>query len=81
MNSNPLRILDSKSKQDQKIIKNAPSISDYLTPSDKDNFDIIKNGLSDLNIPFKVNSNLVRGLDYYNGMTFEITSNICIQIS
>ena len=75
LNSNPLRILDSKSKKDIDIIKEAPLISNYLTDSDQSNFQHIKDLLTDLGIPFKINDHLVRGLDYYNGMIFEIISN------
>ena len=69
---NPLRILDSKSTKDMKILEEAPSISDYLDKNDSQNFDNIKESLEILNIPYKVNTKLVRGLDYYNGLTFEI---------
>jgi histidyl-tRNA synthetase len=75
LETNPLRILDSKSTKDLEIIKDAPSISDYLNKDDKANFKVIQDILSDLKIPFKINANLVRGLDYYNGMIFEITSD------
>ena len=75
LESNPLRILDSKSKKDLDIIKDAPLISNYLNEKDQANFEIIQNLLIDLNIPFKINENLVRGLDYYNGMIFEIISD------
>tara|TARA_B110000196_G_C21141322_1_gene663954 strand:- start:649 stop:1920 length:1272 start_codon:yes stop_codon:yes gene_type:complete len=75
LETNPLRILDSKSTKDLEIIKEAPSISDYLNKDDKANFKVIQNILNDLKIPFKINANLVRGLDYYNGMIFEITSD------
>jgi len=75
LESNPLRILDSKSKKDLEIIKKAPSISSYLNKADKLNFKVIQDLLKDLEVPFKINTNLVRGLDYYNGMIFEIISN------
>ena len=73
--TNPLRILDSKSEKDIKILKEAPLISNFLTSKDANNFDEILNILSKLNIDFKINPKLVRGLDYYNGMTFEIISS------
>ena len=75
INTNPLRILDSKSEKDIKILEHAPLISDFLTKKDAKNFEEILNILSKLNIAFTVNSKLVRGLDYYNGMTFEIISD------
>ena len=75
LKTNPLRILDSKSEKDIKIIEDAPLISDYLTKDDSKNFEEILNLLNSLNINIIINTKLVRGLDYYNGMTFEIISN------
>lgn len=71
---NPLRVLDSKDSRDIEAVKTAPSILDFLTPEDKEHFDKVKAGLSSLNIPFIIHSNLVRGLDYYNKTVFEIVS-------
>jgi len=75
LKTNPLRILDSKSEKDIKIIEEAPLISDYLTKKDTKNFEEILSLLNSLNINITINPKLVRGLDYYNGMTFEIISN------
>jgi len=72
--TNPLRILDSKDPQDQKIVANAPSILDFLDAQDQEHFERVKFLLNQLKIPFEVNSNLVRGLDYYNKTVFEIVS-------
>ena len=74
-NTNPLRILDSKNKKEQTILKNGPRISDYYTKDDKEHFNEVKTYLKAMNIPFTVNSRLVRGLDYYTKTVFEITSN------
>ena len=74
-NTNPLRILDSKNKKEQTILKNGPRISDYYTKDDKEHFNEVKTYLKAMNIPFTVNSGLVRGLDYYTKTVFEITSN------
>ena len=66
LEKNPLRILDSKSQETQRILKNAPSIKDFL---DKESYDLlkkIKDTFSDIEIDF----NLVRGLDYYSGFVF-----------
>lgn len=80
--TNPLRILDSKSPQDQAILKTAPSIMECLEPSCMEHFDEVKHWLRELNIPFVEKSELVRGLDYYNGTVFEIVSgNIGAQSS
>lgn len=80
--TNPLRILDSKSLQDQAILKEAPSILDCLEPSCLEHFEEVKHWLNTLGIPFIEKSDLVRGLDYYNGTVFEIVSgNIGAQSS
>jgi len=75
LKTNPLRILDSKSEKDIKILEKAPLISNYLSKDDSQNFEEILNLLNNLNIKIIINEKLVRGLDYYNGMTFEILSD------
>lgn len=81
-NTNPLRILDSKSLQDQALLKGAPSILDCLDDSCREHFEEVKQWLTKLGIPFIEKSELVRGLDYYNGTVFEIVSgNIGAQSS
>lgn len=72
---NILRILDSKAPEDRKILENCPSILDHLSPSAKEHFEQVKHLLTHLNIPYMINSRLVRGLDYYQKTVFEITSN------
>ena len=72
---NPLRILDSKNEGDQKIIENAPNILEYLNPNSKARFHDICEGLDHLNIEYTIDSNLVRGLDYYCHTAFEFTTN------
>lgn len=71
---NPLRILDSKEPEDIEILKNAPSILDYLDETSKSHFEAVQKGLELSKIPFILNTRLVRGLDYYNHTVFEITS-------
>lgn len=71
---NILRIFDSKAEQDQKIMKDAPLLIDYLDDESKNDFEIVKSYLKNLNIPFEVEPKLVRGLDYYTKTTFEIIS-------
>lgn len=68
---NPLRILDSKDKKDIAINQDAPKLLDHLNDSSKHNFSAIQEGLKQLKIDFKINQQLVRGLDYYNHMVFE----------
>ena len=72
---NPLRILDSKSKEDIEIIKNAPKLINYLEAESKDSFNKVLEGLSNLNISYKIKQKLVRGLDYYNNTTFEFITD------
>ena len=68
---NILRILDCKVESDRKIIENAPKIKDYLTPEAKEYFETILKILRSLEIPFELDDELVRGLDYYSGPVFE----------
>ena len=72
---NPLRILDSKNEEDQKIVKNAPNILEYLNIESKLRFDDICKGLDHLNVNYTIDKNLVRGLDYYCHTAFEFTTN------
>ena len=76
LEKNPLRILDTKNKKIKKIVNdNAPSIFDYISNEDKDHFQIVKEILNKLNIPFEHDYKLVRGLDYYTKTVFELTSD------
>ena len=72
---NPLRILDSKSEDDIEIIKNAPKLINYLNKESKNSFKKVLDGLTNLNIAYKINHKLVRGLDYYNNTTFEFITD------
>lgn len=75
LDKNPLRILDCKQDHDHELMKSAPSIIDYLNDFSKGYFEKLQQYLQLLNIPFEVDPNLVRGLDYYNHTAFEIMSN------
>lgn len=75
LETNPLRILDSKAEEDREIIKNAPSILDSISEKAKIHFERVKSLLETLSIPYEVTPTLVRGLDYYNYTVFEIVSN------
>lgn len=72
LEKNPLRILDSKDAKDKEIIANAPSILDCLSEASKQHFSTVQDMLTGLNIPFEIDSNMVRGLDYYQDTIFEI---------
>jgi histidyl-tRNA synthetase len=71
---NPLRILDSKDERTQAILNEAPSVLDHLNPDSQQRFEQVQSLLTDLNIPFQINTRLVRGLDYYTHTVFEIQS-------
>ena len=72
--TNILRIFDSKIEIDQQIMKDAPLLINYLDEQSKNDFDVVKNYLTKVGIPFEVDPSLVRGLDYYTKTTFEIVS-------
>lgn len=69
MDRNPLRVLDCK--VDQKHFEGAPSILDSLDEECSVHFEKVKQGLTDMGIPFTLNPRLVRGLDYYTHTAFE----------
>ena len=75
LNSNVLRILDSKNSTTQDILKNAPKISDFYDNESVNRFDQLQSKLIEMKIPFSINKNLVRGLDYYNDLVFEWKSD------
>lgn len=72
---NPLRVLDSKEPEDKEIVANAPSILDYLNEESAAHFAEVKAMLEALNIDYIIDTNMVRGLDYYNHTIFEIMSD------
>lgn len=72
--TNPLRILDSKDKNDIKILRNAPKILENLSSESKNRFEKVLSGLKDININYEIDYKLVRGLDYYTDTTFEFIS-------
>ncbi|PSO48853.1 MAG: histidine--tRNA ligase [Cyanobacteria bacterium SW_9_44_58] len=74
LTSNPLRILDSKDEQTQAILEKAPRLLDYLGEESRQHFEQVKAQLTALGIDYKLNPNLVRGLDYYTHTAFEIQS-------
>lgn len=68
---NPLRIFDSKIKETQLLLKEAPLLYDYLNIESKQYFEKIITLLNKFNVDFEIDYTLVRGLDYYNGLVFE----------
>jgi len=72
---NPKRLLDCKVPSCQKIARNAPSMLDYLDDGCKQDFEEVKSYLKLMKIPYRINSRIVRGLDYYNKTAFEFINN------
>ena len=75
LETNPLRILDSKNTRIKKILHNAPCLNQYLEKESREHFELICEYLKILGIPYIINTRLVRGLDYYNHTAFEIVDN------
>ena len=76
LEKNPLRILDCKVDKDTDIMKNAPKITDYLNEESKNRFEQVKKYLQQMDIDYVVDSNVVRGLDYYDHTVFEIEAMV-----
>jgi histidyl-tRNA synthetase len=74
LEKNPLRILDCKQDRDHELMNSAPSILEYLNEYSRDYFEKLQNYLTAMDVPFEIDPNLVRGLDYYNHTAFEIMS-------
>jgi len=80
LESNPLRILDSKDPSTRKILENAPSLDDYLDEESREHFERLKALLEAAGVNYSVNPALVRGLDYYGKTVFEwITDSLGAQ--
>ena len=69
--NNTLRILDSNNSEDREIISNAPTINEYINSDSKENFESLLSLLDNSQINYEIDYSLVRGLDYYNDLTFE----------
>ncbi|HLB42628.1 MAG TPA: histidine--tRNA ligase [Gammaproteobacteria bacterium] len=75
LHKNPLRILDSKNQEMNKVIDNAPKLLDHLDEDSKNHFEILQKYLTSTGITFEINPCLVRGLDYYTKTVFEWVSD------
>lgn len=71
LEKNPMRIIDCKSPVCKKIAEDAPRSIDYLCEECHDHFEGVKQSLTDMGIPFEIDKNIVRGLDYYTKTVFE----------
>lgn len=76
LDENPLRVLDSKEKEDKVVVENAPSILNYLDEESQAYFDAVREMLEALEIPYLIDTNMVRGLDYYNHTIFEFITKV-----
>lgn len=76
LEENPLRVLDSKEKEDKQAVENAPSILDYLDEESQAHFDAVRAMLDGLGIDYAIDTNMVRGLDYYNHTIFEFVTEV-----
>ena len=74
LNTNPLRVLDSKNSETQEILKNAPKINDFITDQSLNLLNLVKNTFSE-ECNIEIDHTLVRGLDYYTGFVFEAVSS------
>jgi histidyl-tRNA synthetase len=71
LHTNPLRILDSKNPEMQKLNENAPKLIEHLDEESRQDFEILCTTLDDAGVKYKINPRLVRGLDYYSKTVFE----------
>ena len=71
---NPLRIFDSKQETDQRVARDAPAFADYQNAESRRFFDRVRAGLDRLGITYRLNPQLVRGLDYYTHTAFEFVT-------
>ncbi len=74
LQTNPLRILDTKAPRERELLEDAPSLADHLTPESREHFQQVLAMLERFEVPFEVAPRLVRGLDYYTKTVFEIVS-------
>lgn len=75
LHTNPMRILDCKIDKNNPVLLNAPKIKDYLNDASVNYFHKVLKYLDEFNIPYEVDYNLVRGLDYYTDTVFEYIIN------
>jgi histidyl-tRNA synthetase len=71
LDTNPLRILDSKNLQTQSLLDDAPNFHDYLDDDSQQHFETLKALLDAVGVSYEINPRLVRGLDYYSKTVFE----------
>ncbi len=75
MHKNPLRVIDCKNPECKEIVKDAPRTVEYLDAECREHFEELKSLLTELSIPFEVDTGIVRGLDYYTKTVFEFVNS------
>jgi histidyl-tRNA synthetase len=75
LDSNPMRILDSKNQDTQALLNDAPKLADYIDDESREHFEQLCAVLDAANISYQINPRLVRGLDYYSKTVFEWVTN------
>jgi len=74
MEKNPLRVIDCKNEQCREIVANAPRTIDYLDEECRNHFEELQSLLTEMGIPYKIDTGIVRGLDYYTKTVFEFVN-------
>lgn len=74
LDHNPLRILDTKSREEQELLSGAPRLESHLTEASREHFESVQRSLRASGVGYEVSHRLVRGLDYYTNTVFEIVS-------
>jgi len=75
LETNPLRILDSKDPEEQETVRvHAPRLEDYISPPARQHFEAVTSSLKSFGVSYEIDYRLVRGLDYYTNTVFEIVS-------
>jgi histidyl-tRNA synthetase len=75
LDTNPIRVLDCKNEKCQSLYTNAPKLLQNLCSTCSDDFETLKKVLDNNNIAYEIDTNLVRGLDYYSKTAFEFVSD------
>ncbi|CAN5903228.1 histidine--tRNA ligase [soil metagenome] len=75
LQTNPMRVLDSKDKNTRAVLEEAPVIGEFLSQDARNDFETVKKGLEAVGVPYEVDERTVRGLDYYTSTVFEARSS------
>lgn len=75
MKKNPLRVIDCKVPECKEIVKDAPRTNDYLDDECREHFEELQSLLTEMNIPYEIDTGIVRGLDYYTKTVFEFVNS------